>query len=194
MSTFHLHRGHLPRGAGGVPGDGGHAICLFVVCLFVNHQHDSQLLATSGLPERFERNDLVAVDDAIILGDSAYPSRTWLFTLIDQPANPRERSYNRAHCRTPVTVELALGQLKIRWACLHGLRFRKVENSVLTTMTSCVLHNVAKLQGDNGKWLGGAAARPPAAGPDHPPMETAAVAQRRGFERRQQVMDGYLVA
>ena len=60
-------------------------------------------------------------------------------------------------------------------------------------MTSCVLHNVAKLQGDNGKWLGGAAARPPAAGPDHPPMDTAAVAQRRGFERRRQVMDGYFV-
>ncbi|XP_043217108.1 putative nuclease HARBI1 [Amphibalanus amphitrite] len=98
-------------------------------------QHDSRVLATSGLVEKLETDSLVPVGGGVLLGDSAYPSRRYLLTPINHPGTAAEERYNKAHCRTRVCVEQAFGQLKMRWWCLkHGLRFHRVADSVRTVM------------------------------------------------------------
>lgn len=165
-----------------------------LLCVCANaggRQHDSRVLANSRLMDRMERNTLVPVDGGVILGDSAYPSRDYLLTPIARPETQAEQSYNRAHCRTRVTVEQTFGQLKMRWACLrHGLRFRKVAVSVQAVLACCILHNIAKLEGDGGEWMQDAAdnhAQPDgdADRPEPAAPEPVAVVRRRAMAQRE---------
>ena len=54
----------------------------------------------------------------IILGDSGYPTRTYLLTPFNPARTPAELRYNEAHCVTRVCVERTFGLLKSRFRCL----------------------------------------------------------------------------
>ncbi|KAG8239821.1 hypothetical protein J437_LFUL019404 [Ladona fulva] len=47
-----------------------------------------------------------------LLGDSAYPSKSYLLTPVLNPRTPEEQRYNRSHIRTRNTIERCFGVLK----------------------------------------------------------------------------------
>ncbi|KAG5896331.1 hypothetical protein JTB14_030534 [Gonioctena quinquepunctata] len=59
--------------------------------------HDARVLRNSSLFRRME-NGWRPHANAVILGDSAYPSREWLIPpTYDDPMNPAQTAFNRAH-------------------------------------------------------------------------------------------------
>jgi len=58
--------------------------------------------------------------DGIILGDSGYALRPWLFTPIRNPQTVADERYNRRHRKTRVIIEQAFGRLKMAWRILHN--------------------------------------------------------------------------
>ncbi|XP_030849805.1 putative nuclease HARBI1 [Strongylocentrotus purpuratus] len=78
--------------------------------------HDSRVLRNSRIGERFADGEL----PGILVGDSGYPLQPWLITPLRDPQGNAERNYNRAHCRTRVTIEQLNGQLKNKFRCLMG--------------------------------------------------------------------------
>lgn len=81
--------------------------------------------------------------DGIILGDSGYPQRSWLFTPIAAPRSVPETRYNVAHRRTRSYVEHAFGLLKTRWRVLHSeCRFQPEKLCKVATVCA-MLHNIA---------------------------------------------------
>ncbi|KAK3751447.1 hypothetical protein RRG08_051172 [Elysia crispata] len=79
----------------------------------------------------------------LVLGDSAYPLRTWLMTPIQAPANPQQEAFYAAHARTRVSVEHCIGVLKRRWHCLHTeLRMTPARCSRVV-LCCAILHNKA---------------------------------------------------
>lgn len=84
--------------------------------------HDARVLRNSSLFRRME-NGWRPHANAIILGDSAYPLREWLIPpTYDDPMNPAQTAFNRAHKRTRRIIENALGVLKEKFPCLNYLR------------------------------------------------------------------------
>ena len=78
VSTVHLHRGHLPRGAGGVPGDGGHAICYFLLSVFKAVFKAGR--AAPVVPAFFHRHSLPETADA--------PVQTEMTAIVSTPQGP----------------------------------------------------------------------------------------------------------
>ena len=101
--------------------------------------HDSFILKNSSLWEGFESEHL----EGIILGDSGYPNRKWLFTPFRNAVTDEERRFNIHHSRTRVLIENAFGRLKRRFSILHSEARLKPEKVVKVIATCIVLHNVA---------------------------------------------------
>ncbi|XDV26141.1 hypothetical protein PO909_029919 [Leuciscus waleckii] len=94
-----------------------------LVARWPSSTHDSFVWANSAVDEQAEREGF---GQSLFLGDSGYPLRTYLFTLLTNPQTRAERAYNVAHVRTRNVVECAIGIWKLRFRCLHksagGLR------------------------------------------------------------------------
>lgn len=101
--------------------------------------HDSFILRNSLLWEGFELGRL----EGIILGDSGYPNRNWLFTPFRNPITPWERQFNNRHSKTRVLIENAFGRLKRRFSILHSEVRLKPEKVVKVIATCIILHNIA---------------------------------------------------
>ena len=103
---------------------------------------DSFILRRSNIYQSFERS---AFANAILLGDSGYPLKTWLMTPLLQETSRAERRYNIAHKKTRSVVERAFGVLKMRWRIIDhtgGELCYTPTKVAQITVCCCVLHNI----------------------------------------------------
>ena len=113
-----------------------------------------QLLPTQAL-DLNQDGSLVPVH---IIGDAAYPLKTWLlkpYPLVGNRYNAEQRLFNYRHSRARMVVEGAFGRLKGRWRCLLK-RFDGIVGTVaLVTGVCCTLHNICEMNGEefNPEWL-----------------------------------------
>lgn len=109
--------------------------------------HDARVLRNSNLYRRMEHQNLFP--NSVLLGDSAYPLKTWLMTpLHENPHNAAEALYNRRHKSTRRIIECALGILKEKFPCLNHLRVDPVFAAEIVKCCT-TLCNVAR-EDDNG--------------------------------------------
>ncbi|XP_041368786.1 putative nuclease HARBI1 [Gigantopelta aegis] len=114
---------------------------MFINCIakWPGSFHDSGILRESSLFSAFEDKDRRPLK-GIILGDSGYMLREWLFTPLVNPVTCKERSYNFYHSSACTAVEQAIGVLKRRWHCLRRLRLEPAK--ACKVITVCImLHN-----------------------------------------------------
>uniref|UniRef100_A0A914HTV5 DDE Tnp4 domain-containing protein n=1 Tax=Globodera rostochiensis TaxID=31243 RepID=A0A914HTV5_GLORO len=106
-------------------------------CNYPGSCHDSYVLRCSQFFAKMEE----ATVDGIVLGDSGYPQKKWLFTPIRFPRTRHEEQYNAAHAATRVTIEQCFGIFKNRWRCLM---YKSRLQPVAKVATVCsMLHNIA---------------------------------------------------
>lgn len=78
--------------------------------------HDARVLRNSAVWSRFE-SGWRPFPGAVILGDSAYPTKSWLIPPLHRnPSDPAEQRYNKAHKSTRRIVENSIGKL-FRQSC-----------------------------------------------------------------------------
>ncbi|XP_067867166.1 putative nuclease HARBI1 [Heterodontus francisci] len=107
--------------------------------LYILHQSQVPLLFTSP-------TDL----QGSILGDKGYPLMTWFLTPVRNPSNDAEEDYSTCHNSTRVTIEQAIGMLKMHFHCLDrsGAALQYTSDRIgLIVVVCCVLHNIAVQRG-----------------------------------------------
>ena len=77
--------------------------------------NDSRILQQSELWEQYENGN----HTGIVLADSGYPCRNWLFTPVLRPLTPQQRAYTRAHKSTRCGIEMLFGRVKKVFNLLH---------------------------------------------------------------------------
>ena len=117
---------------------------MFIDCIvkWPGSVHDARILRESDMFDAFESNQGRPVR-GLILGDSGYMLRDWLFTPFLNPNTAKERAYNLHQKSARSTVERAIGILKRRWHCLRRLRLRPVKACKVITVC-IILHNQAR--------------------------------------------------
>jgi hypothetical protein len=127
---------------------------------FPGRAHDSRILLNSTIYELGERGRLfpnvtkningIEVPYCII-GDAAYPLKTWLLKPyrdnINTPAE--EKYFNYRLSRARMTIECAFGRLKGRWRALLKRNDSHVAIMPSVVMASVILHNVCELRGED---------------------------------------------
>lgn len=83
-----------------------------VVARWPGSVHDSTIFHNSRLRANFEDN---RYENGILLGDSAYPSKSYLLTPLLNPGRRAEVLYNEAQIRTRNIVERLFGIWKRRF-------------------------------------------------------------------------------
>ena len=118
---------------------------LYVNANFGGRSHDSRVLRSSSLWARFEDRGDLPFDGAVLLGDSAYPLRSWLMTpFLGNPDDDAKKRFNRSHSRTRTIVEQAFGILKQRFYCLRtGLRVKDITLASKIVVACIILHNLS---------------------------------------------------
>lgn len=105
--------------------------------------HDARILNTSGVAELFEGG--YVPPNSHLLGDSGYPSKTWLLTPYLRPQPGAQSRYNVAHKRTRSVVERGIGQLKRRFHVLHSeIRVTPPVKVCKLILVCGMLHNICK--------------------------------------------------
>ena len=85
----------------------------------------------------------------LILGDGAFPLRTWIMKLHGDAVLPEDKSYfNYRHSRARIVTEGAFGRLKSRFRVLFPKCESNKETVKLYGLASVVLHNLCIELGD----------------------------------------------
>ena len=86
----------------------------------------------------------------LVLGDSAYPLKTWLLPVIKENGalNRDQKKFNKELSKAQIVSEHAFGLLTGRWRallkCLDEDHWR-IPNTIIAC---CVLHNICIIQGE----------------------------------------------
>ena len=125
---------------------------------FPGNSHDSVIFQSTGLWKDIVENNLIPPMNMeieqtsvypMILGDSAFPFRTWLMKPYSHAVlSPEERYFNYRLSRARMVTERAYGQLKSRWRVLYRKLGCLPEAVKCITLTCVVLHNVCIDGGD----------------------------------------------
>ncbi|XP_063405555.1 putative nuclease HARBI1 [Mytilus trossulus] len=134
-----------------------HSVILQAVCLqdmkisnyfagFPGSVHDSRVLRQSDLWD--EAN--MACGQNHILGDGAYPIKTWLMTPYRNTGNLTQiqKRYNAAHSATRSIIERVFAMLKGRFRRLRYIEVQQIKTVNEIMITCCVLHNISILDWD----------------------------------------------
>ncbi len=109
--------------------------------------HDAHVFKTSDLwvPSGGRVDRLVAKPEYHLLGDGAYPTKSYLLKPFrdDGSLTPSQLRFNRAYASCRSTIEHGIGQLKGRFCCLHFLDVRTPAKAKRIIATCCALHNFA---------------------------------------------------
>lgn len=139
---------------------GDHSIVLQVICdnrkmfrdIFCGEagsQHDARILRKSKIYE-MACNGFIP-EGKKLLGDSAYPSLSWLLTPIKDNGylTEEERNYNYRHSSARIIVENSIGLLKGRFRRLRHFDNTRIKFIVNCVVTACIFHNICILHNDN---------------------------------------------
>ena len=92
----------------------------------------------------------VTVIRPLVVGDSAYPLKTWLLPVIkDNGAlNRDQKKFNKELSKARIVSEHAFGLLKGRWRALLKRLDEDHWKTPNTIIACCVLHNICIIRGD----------------------------------------------
>ena len=110
--------------------------------------HDARVLLTSSL---YATADEKCTPDFHLLGDSAYPLKTWLLTPYKDFGNMTadQHRYNYLHSSSRMVVERAFGALKGRFPILKMVRWHNIDSICRLIITACVFHVVCLLNDED---------------------------------------------
>jgi len=93
-----------------------------IVARWPGSVHDATIFQHSRLHRRLEEGEF---DSGILLGDSEYPIKKYLFTSLLNPATAAKNLYNNSHIRTRNIVERVFEVWKRRFPVLSlGIRVK----------------------------------------------------------------------
>ncbi|XP_066584830.1 putative nuclease HARBI1 [Prorops nasuta] len=103
--------------------------------------HDARAFKLSNISDTFSR---ICSNEYHILGDSAYPLRSYLLVPFKDYGNltQNQRKYNKKHSQTRIKIENAFGPLKGRFRQLTQLDMHKIIKLSDFVAGCCVLHNL----------------------------------------------------
>ena len=82
----------------------------------------------------------------LLVGDSAYPLRTWLIKPYADRANEiltaMQKKFNIKLCAARSAVERAFGKMKTRWRIPNKKNEQRLDSICRTVLAICVLHNL----------------------------------------------------
>ena len=121
--------------------------------------HDARVLANSNLFRKCDSGTFLpnwtrtlsgTSIPLLILGDPAYPLRTWLIKpFSDIGLSAKQKKFNYRLSRAHVTVENAFGRLKGRWRSLMKRNDTDVKFMPTLITACCILHNMCETRGDS---------------------------------------------
>jgi hypothetical protein len=124
-----------------------------VYCAYPGSVHDARVLRNSPLYQDAERlESVVFPESTYIIGDAAYPLKTWLVTGFKNNGKltREQRQFNYFLSSTRMKIEHTFGLLKGRFRKLKVMMdIDKVEDIPLIVTSACVLHNFCLLNEDN---------------------------------------------
>jgi len=111
-----------------------------IVARWPGSVHDATIFSNSRLCAMFETKE---VPKGFLLGDGAYPNKSYLLTPLSTVTTQGERRYNFSQIRTRNPIERTFGVWKRRFPCLKlGLRVQ-LQRSLVVIVACAVLHNIA---------------------------------------------------
>ena len=123
-----------------------------VFCGYPGSVHDARVYRNSPFHREVEFNPgNLFPGNSHIIGDAAYPLKTWLLTPFRDTGHlaAQERQYNFAHSSTRMVVERSLGLFKARFRKLRTtMDVNKVADIPEIVIAACVLHNICLLEDD----------------------------------------------
>ncbi|XP_011860215.1 PREDICTED: putative nuclease HARBI1, partial [Vollenhovia emeryi] len=117
-----------------------------IVARWPGSVHDSTIFQNSNLRMLFETNHF---HNCLLLGDSAYPAKPYLFTPLLNPEGRAQQLYNESHIRTRTIVEHTFGIWKRRFPILAFGSRLKISTVMTIIIASAVLHNIARRRGED---------------------------------------------
>ncbi|XP_033973795.1 putative nuclease HARBI1 [Trematomus bernacchii] len=102
--------------------------------------HDSRIFSESSLCHKLEQG----LFSGVLLGDRGYACQPFLMTLYPNPGEGPQTSFNVAHAKTRVRIEMTFGILKARFTCLRGLRV--APERACRIITACVVLHIATMR------------------------------------------------
>lgn len=118
------------------------ARCKFleVNCSWPGSVHYSPIFFNSKLLRQLQTDEL----NGILLRDSGYERQLLLLTPYTTHITPIQIVFNNAHRSTRVRIEMAIGQLKQRFASLQNPLRINVERCSSFIVSCFILHNICK--------------------------------------------------
>ena len=127
-------------------------------CAFPGNSHDSIILQSTQLWTDISEGEAIPpitkdLDGTkvppLILGDSAFPFKTWLTKpFTNAVLTPQQHYFNNRLSRARMITECAYGQLKGRWRVLERKCESPPEIVRMVTLACIVLHNICIERGD----------------------------------------------
>ena len=118
---------------------------LNIVIRWPGSAHDNRIFENSGVMVSFEEGRR----SGILLGDSGYGQKPYLFTPVPNSQNEEETRYNRTHVKTRNIVERSFGAWKRKFSCLSKKLNTKLKTTTRIIAACAVLHNVALRYGQD---------------------------------------------